>query len=56
MKTPTEQKRIIRKFYGLDRPVTEDEWKAEIAMLERKRDMGTLCDFAAVLAAKLGVI
>lgn len=44
---------IIRAFYGLKRPVTEDEITDTLAMLERKRDTGQLDDRSADLAARL---
>lgn len=45
--------RIIRKHYGLTRPVTPDEVHAEVMNISRKRAAGTLCDLAASLCAQL---
>jgi hypothetical protein len=54
--TALQQKRIIRAFYRLNRPVTDAELEAEIANLERRRDAGTLCNLSGDLAARLHVI
>ena len=45
--------RIIRRHYGLTRPVTPAECKAEILNCARKRAAGTLDDNQALLTAAL---
>ena len=51
--TPLEQRRAIRRHYGLSRPVTEEERIAEIAMLRRKESRGSLDDRTEALYAAL---
>ena len=51
-----KQFRIIRKHYGLNRPVTEEERLAEVANLERKISKGLCDDSSHYLAAKLHLI
>lgn len=45
---------IVRRHYGLDRPVTDDEVTAEVANIKR-RGMGNLDDSLERLAAALNV-
>ena len=45
--------RIIRRHYGLSRPVTPDEVYAEITNLIRRTKAGTLDDQDGYLAASL---
>lgn len=52
----TETCRIIRRHYGLNRPVTHEEALAEVANIERKRKLGSLDDFSEMLAVKLDLI
>lgn len=52
--TPTRAAaRIIRKHYGLRRPVTLDECHDEVMNISRRRTAGTLDDSQELLCARL---
>ncbi len=48
-----EAARIIRRFYNLNRPVTEEEVVAEIANLQRRKDAMSLDNLQENLASNL---
>jgi hypothetical protein len=53
-KDPNEVgRRIVRKHYGLNRPVTDDELRAEIANLRRRHKAGSLDTNQGYLKAAL---
>ena len=56
MNIETNQARVVRKHYGLRRPITEQEVKAEISNLMRKKRKGVLDDSSSLLAARLGLL
>jgi hypothetical protein len=47
--TDSKRKRIMRSFYRLNRPVTDDELKLEIASLKAHDARGALDDFSESL-------
>ncbi len=56
MERESFSQKIIRKHYGLDRPVTFEEVSAERENLLRKHANGTLDDRQRDLACKLKLI